>query len=106
MLEATTHCLLDNCNNSNHVLAVQLVGAEIIRSEWILQSRQIGQVRGVIPYEKSYDFYKLFCVHSYSTKEAKWIKVSDIGGNLNEKCGHPGMLYRRLNKVARKVKLK
>ena len=26
---------------------------------------------GVNPYEKSCDFYKLFCVHSYSTREAK-----------------------------------
>jgi len=50
VLEATTHCLLDNCNNSNHVLAVQLVGAEIIRSEWILQSRQIGQIADTEPF--------------------------------------------------------
>ena len=27
--------------------------------------------RGVNPYEKSCDFYKLYCVHSYSTREAK-----------------------------------
>ena len=27
--------------------------------------------RGVNPYEKSWDFYKLFCEHSYSTREAK-----------------------------------
>ena len=28
-------------------------------------------ISGVNPYEKSCNFYKLFCVHSYSTKEAK-----------------------------------
>ena len=30
----------------------------------------------------------------------------DIVGNLDEKCGHPGLLFRRLIKVARKVELK
>ena len=35
-----------------------------------------------------------------------YYSIFDIGGNFNEKCGHPGLLYRRLNKVARKVKLK
>jgi len=48
--EATTHCLLDNCSNANNVLAAQLVGAEILRSEWILQSRQIGQVADTEPF--------------------------------------------------------
>ena len=36
-----------------------------------LFSRIVISTRGVNPYEKSCDFYKLFCVHSYSTKEAK-----------------------------------
>ena len=35
-----------------------------------------------------------------------FLNIFDIGGNFNEKCGHPGLLYRRLNKVARNVKLK
>jgi len=32
--------------------------------------------------------------------------IFDIVGNLNEKCGHPGLLFKRLTKVARKVEIK
>ena len=51
-------------------------------SEWIFENERKCMTmkvwvwspelsRGVNPYEKSCDFYKVFCVHSYSTKEAK-----------------------------------
>ena len=32
--------------------------------------------------------------------------IFDIVGNLNENCGHPDLLVRRVTKVARKVELK
>ncbi len=38
----TTHCLLDSSKNVNYIYSAQLVGAEIITSEWIYQSRQLG----------------------------------------------------------------
>ena len=59
------------CNN-NRKLSIKLSISHSIETD------VEKTLRGVNPYEKSCDFYKIFCVQSYSTKKAKWIKVSTL----------------------------
>jgi len=46
----TTHCLLDTCLQPASLLAAQLVGARLVRSEWILQCRQLGRLVDTEPF--------------------------------------------------------
>ena len=46
----TTHCLLDSSRNMNPLLSAQLVGAELITTEWIFQSRQLGALVDTEPF--------------------------------------------------------
>ena len=48
-------------------------------------------------------------MYTYSIYNVNFINnvffyIFDIDGNLDEKCDSPGLLYRQLTKVARKVK--
>lgn len=47
---ATTHCLVDSSRDSLQILCAQLVGAIIVRTEWILQSKQIGNLVDTEPF--------------------------------------------------------
>jgi hypothetical protein len=46
----TTHCILDSPRSLHSVLSAQLVGAELIQSEWIYQSRQLGLLVDTEPF--------------------------------------------------------
>ena len=48
--EKTTHCLVDTSQHLATLLSAQLVGAQLVLTEWIFQCRQLGQLVDTEPF--------------------------------------------------------